>query len=231
MKTKWTTGFLLGFFLAANSSGAERSSQTNPSIELATITIEIYDYAHMEPGRLLEAERIAGATLLKAGVKAEWLAESTEGAPFSTGECAVAANPTHLTLRVLPDSLSNSFRFVRSDALGFASLCGRFSSNAWVLSDRVMDFALVRSVLYERLLGAVIAHELSHLLLGENTHSGAGLMHASWSRGELTAVACGQLALSDTERKRIHAEVIARHDGASVAMAHVPSWDSRTRPN
>ena len=45
------------------------------------------------------------------------------------------------------------------------------------------------------------------------------------------AVACGQLAFSDTERKRIQAEVIARHDAASAAMAQVPSRDSRTRPN
>jgi hypothetical protein len=160
-----------------------------------------------------------------------WVAESTEETSFSTTECTVAANPTHLTLRILPDSMANRFRFVHSDALGFASLCGGFSSNAWVLYDRVTDFALMRTFPRERLLAAVIAHELGHLLLGDNNHPGAGLMHASWSRGELSAIECGQLGFRDTERKRIQAGVIARHDAASVAIAEVSSWDSRTRPN
>src|SRR5215831_16358520 len=123
MKTKLATGFVLGFFLAANASGAGRSSQVTSNGEPLTITIEVYDYAHMKPGRLLQAERTAAAILLKAGVEAVWRPRSTDDSSFNTSECAVAADPTHLTLRILPDSVSKNLRWVHGDALGFASLC------------------------------------------------------------------------------------------------------------
>jgi hypothetical protein len=34
-------------------------------------------------------------------------------------------------------------------------------------------------------LGFAVAHEIGHLLLGNNAHGAAGVMRAVWSRGEL----------------------------------------------
>lgn len=232
MKTKLASGLVLNFLLMANPSKAALSSQTTPSNDLVAITIGLYDYAHTKPAELLQAERTAAAILLKAGVKAVWLAcpVANDTSP-STPACAVPGDPTHLTLRLVPGAMSGRLRFVDGDALGFAALGAKLSCDAWIFYDRVKDFALEQRLTFERLLGSVMAHELGHLLLNENRHSDTGLMHGHWSRGELLAIECARLVFSDTEGKGIHSGAIARREAASSVITEVSSFDSRGRLN
>jgi len=231
MKTKWATGFVLGFFLTANAFGAERPSQATLNNEPATITIGVYDYTRAKPDVLLKAERSAAAILLKAGVEAVWLAcLSGHGSPKNP-VCAAPADPTHLTLLIVPDCMSKHLGAVHDDALGFAEVSMGLSRTAWVLYERVRDFALKQQLTDERLLGAVIAHELGHLLLGENAHAAAGLMHGYWPRPELLAIEFGQLVFSDTESRRIQRGVAARREAVSAAMAELSTFGSLARLN
>ena len=215
MKTQWAAGCILGFFLTASSSGAEGSSQITPSNELATITVRVYDHTHAKPRALHEAEQIASAILSTAGVAVVWLPCLTDDGSSKTAECAVPDDPIHLKLHILPRSMSKGLRSVHSDALGFALLGAELTCNAWIFYDRTNDFALEQQLTFERLLGTVIAHELGHLLLGENAHADAGLMHGYWSRKELLAIEFEQLVFSDVERRGIERGVVARREAAA----------------
>ena len=232
MKTKLASGLILSFLFVANPSEAGRASQSTPNNDLVAITIGLYDYAHTKPVQLLQAEQTAAAILLKAGLKAVWLAcpVANDTSP-STPACAVPGDPTHLTLRLVPGAMFGRLRFVDGDALGFAALGAELSCDAWISYDRVKDVAVEQRLTFERLLGSVMAHELGHLLLNENRHSDTGLMHGHWSRAELLAIECARLVFSDTEGKRIHFGAIARREAASAVITEVPSFDSRGRLN
>src|SRR5262249_17442919 len=145
------------------------------SDKLAPITIRVDDYAHSKSNALPDAERTASALLSKAGVEVVWLSHLTDTAQPFTPMCAGGANPTQLTVRILPDSMSRRWRSA-DDTLGFAAVRGQKGCDAWVFYDRVNDLAVKENITFERLLGAVIVHELGHLLLGENGHPRTGLM-------------------------------------------------------
>lgn len=225
MGRKMSAFLVLSFFLAKNSSAESGPAQVDSENQRMQITIGIYDYAHSKPGIVQEAERIAAAILSKAGVDAVWLECPTDEASPRTPACA-SLEPTHITLRLLPEPMSRHLRLSHGDALGFAALGVQLSCDAWVFYDRVDDFALKQQLTLERLLGAVIAHELGHLLLGENAHARTGLMHAYWPRSELLAIEFEWLAFSDAECERIRNGVIARRERAYTATGARSSLDS-----
>lgn len=57
------------------------------------------------------------------------------------------------------------------------------------------------------LLGHVAAHEIGHLLLGANSHSSAGIMHARWTVEELASARVGSLVFLERETRRMKAKL------------------------
>ena len=60
------------------------------------------------------------------------------------------------------------------------------------------------------ILGCVITHELGHLLLGPNSHSGSGVMQPQWGRKQVQQALTGGLLFTDAQSKRIQAEAEKR---------------------
>ena len=52
-------------------------------------------------------------------------------------------------------------------------------------------------------LGHVMAHELGHLLLGSNSHSGMGIMRAHWQSEELRRLSRGGLWFTNEQADRM----------------------------
>lgn len=219
MRTKWTSVLILALAVAASTCGVARASHAGTKDERGTITIYVYDYADAKLSVLLEAERTAAGILGKAGVETVWVDCPRDNASPRNLACVASADPTHLILRVLPDSMSKGPRQVHGDAMGFAALGERFNCNAWIFYGRVKDFSLEQQLTLERLLGAVIAHELGHLLLGENVHANTGLMLGYWTNRELSEIESARIIFSDTESKRIQSGVIARRQVAGAVTA------------
>jgi len=215
--------------LTVSTYGATHASPATGKKERGTITIGIYNYAHAEPGLLLKAQRTAASILWKAEVETVWHDCTTDDASRSSTACAALDDPTHLTLRIAPDAMSNRWRQEHGDALGFAVVGGQFCCYASVLYDRVTKLNEEKRLDLASLLGTVMAHELGHLLLNDTSHANAGLMRANWSCEELSAISRGWLLFSDAERKRIQNGVIARHQVASSVTAELSSLDLDTR--
>ncbi len=228
MKTKSASGLIVGLLMMANASGAAHPSPRTPNNERVAITIGVYNYAHAKSGLLFEAQQTAAAILLNAGVEARWLSCSTDDASTRIPACAATADPTHLTLRILPSSMSSRWQRVSGDTLGFAVVGEELSCYAWILYDRARDFAAQRQLTLASLLGSVIAHELGHLLLGDSFHSKAGLMRARWSGKEFLAMERGELVFSVAESERIQRAVIARRQATNAAELAAEIHASKT---
>ena len=74
-----------------------------------------------------------------------------------------------------------------------------------VFYDRVAELHADWNVGLADILGNVMAHELGHLLLGSNSHAGAGIMRAHWQGEELRRVSRSGLWFTN-ERRRSHAQ-------------------------
>jgi hypothetical protein len=76
-----------------------------------------------------------------------------------------------------------------------------------------MELADGRKVRLGVLLGAMMAHELGHLLLGVNSHSREGIMSIPWDARKLQHVDLGRLGFTGEQASKIQAEALRRADG------------------
>src|SRR5215469_868206 len=199
MKRQVISSLLMSFILASPSFGRPKNSEKEqPTTE---VTVRIRDYAHSEPLVRQHAEQVAGGILQKAGLATRWI-----DCPVSSpdiGACSSPVSNLDFFVNLLPLSMSDHLH-LPGGVLGSA-IEGNgktFGFIASVFYDVARDRAADRQVDFGELLGDAIAHELGHLLLGTNSHSGRGLMCAFWSGNQLSLGARGLLEFSDKEIKR-----------------------------
>jgi hypothetical protein len=96
--------------------------------------------------------------------------------------------------------------------LGYALLADDFDSIAAVFFHRAVDLERANLVTRSAILGAMMAHEIGHLLLGENHHSDVGVLRASWGDQDLKSIARGQMCFTAGEARRMVSMVRRRNE-------------------
>jgi hypothetical protein len=120
-----------------------------------------------------------------------------------TSDCATVEWPAHIALRVVPRS-----RVATGEVFGVAFLSadgeGCYSD---VFYDRVTELHANWNAALADTLGSVMAHELGHLLLGSNSHSGMGIMRARWQNEDLRRLSRGSLVFTNEQADRMSARM------------------------
>jgi hypothetical protein len=173
---------------------------------IPTITVKIYNYSQAAPAILTRAEREAGRILGAAGLRAVWL-DCPVGplTPDTLGPCEKAPEGTDLRLRVLGAPLTNQFQ---DTVFGFAIHP--------VLASVYYEYAVRRAKSDDAdfeapiILGCAIAHELGHLLLGGNSHSGSGIMQPRWESNQFRQLMIGSLVFTTEQSKLMREQVRTR---------------------
>ena len=209
MKRLLVNGLTVSLILAAPGFGASKSASKGQTVSERHVSIRIRDYAQANPLVLRRAEQVAGEILQKAGVATRWI-DCPIGSS-GTGACSSPVSTLDFFVKLLPHSMSDRLR-QPGGVLGsaFEGSGNQFGYMAFVFYDVARESAAERQVDFGELLGDAVAHELGHLLLGTNSHSGSGLMCAFWSVNQLRLAAQGLLAFSDAETKGIQAAMTAR---------------------
>ena len=136
------------------------------------LSVAIHDYAALPPPVVERAKGVAATIYGRIGVSVTWLEKSQVGAELPTNPAACPDSPTPLIhLRLFGRSLHSRRP---PGHLGFAVSGGALAS---VLVERVKHVAKSESVDVGDLLGAIMAHEIGHLLLPPDSHS-PGVMAA-----------------------------------------------------
>ncbi len=198
------------------------------------ITVLVYNYARVPRPELAQAKQEVTRILRQTGVATDWRdypLESPGGEP--TRAVRQGWVPTTLALRIFPRSMAERYGF-SSRQCGFALPApeGHFGNVASVFYHCVEELAEHRfrggketlgQILSHRMtaramiLGHLMAHEMGHLLLGQNSHSAKGIMHVPWSRFSLARAASGKLLFTPKEANRIRAQVQERGQAAQSA--------------
>jgi hypothetical protein len=176
------------------------------------ITVRVYDYAHVLPRTLGQSEGEASRILRAVGVEMEWVDCPTsveEAAKYPA--CEPPLGTLAVDLRILPPSMAARVRSSREE-LGLALPSAKVgsASAAWVFFQRVEQLADSKDADQAQILGHAMAHEIGHLLLGQNRHSNRGIMRANWDRAVLQEAARGQLLFTREQAAVMRAEVRAR---------------------
>ena len=167
------------------------------------ITIRVLNPARVPAKTLRKAEQVAAAILDAAGVGVTWL----------ECPCVPDLGPNEFWLHLLKDRPAPKDRTTKQlhgDASGFAVLVpgrDRAASYAGVIWPAVEEAAVGLDSQVSNLLGATVAHEIGHILLGSKAHARSGIMCSRFRSADMRLAASGQLRFTPEQAQRMQALV------------------------
>jgi hypothetical protein len=184
---------------------AARAVAAAPSID-----VQVYNAANVPQTGVRRSLAEAVGILRRAGIDLHWTEcgnSVREGAGLPG--CEPRTRPGLFVLSLLAQDPRAD---IASDALGFAVLAGN-RNGAAVIFSRVASLRRDNPQYADcDITGAVIAHELGHLLLNSAKH-GDGIMKANWGPADFAALRQRRLRFSKAE---------ARDMGANLTIRLVP---------
>ena len=174
------------------------ATATSSPAEEIIISVEVRNYAGVQPKTLQLAQDEVTAILADAGLRVIWIDWNKD----RTGNGIVIVNVLSRAPTVQPE--------FPAQAMGFTQVtrsAGHFTN---VIMTRVETLAHNHGVNTEVLLGAAIAHEIGHLLMPHAPHTASGLMRASWSVTEYQLIESGRLRFQRFEKQILRASAEQR---------------------
>ena len=179
-----------------------------------SLTVRLYNLANVPSGTLERASAVTGELLAEAGVRVIWETGSSDSLEGRLTVMIPANTPGgsdrrgYVVVRVekgRPEGPSGA-------DLGYALPFAREGVHATVYFDRVerLYFSSTAVPGIRALLGAAMAHEIGHVLLGSTEHSAHGIMKARWGPAEFRLLACGRLQFAPADTPGLRAGVAGR---------------------
>jgi hypothetical protein len=163
-------------------------------------SVRVYNYAEIPEPALAAAQAETARIFRQAGIEMSWLPcagsdEEFAKSPHKFIACAQAAGA--VIVRIQSRSLGG--QAMRSHSW----LAAAQEQRAEVFYDRLRQFAADQGCKPALILALVMAHELGHLLLGEQSHSSHGIMVPKFRTQELRRAQKGELLFTPDQAQRI----------------------------
>jgi hypothetical protein len=180
------------------------------------VQVRLQDYANVSPVWLTKAKATASGILENAGIRVLW-ADCSPNAGGMDPVCDISPGPSDLQLRILTKEMAQRTR-TTNHCMGYAVVAGRFPTIASVFYHRAVELEAGKSGARAEILGGILAHEIGHLLLAENSHSGTGVLRAQWGDEDFRTIARGRFWFTPDQATRMVSLVTERlHAAQSVA--------------
>jgi hypothetical protein len=204
-KGSWFVLFPAFLTLTATNLWSKVPRRGDAAQESVRVTISVYNDAEVPVGVVGRAEDQAEGVFRRAGIEVTWLNCKVPAVTEEASRaCREAVFPQHLHLRFVRRS-----RGLKGEMMGISFQADDGSGCYADLFYEPMEELHKRDGTdVARLLGHVAAHEIGHLLLGSNSHSAAGIMHAHWTAEELASAKNGRLVFSEKESLRMKARLV-----------------------
>jgi len=205
---RWIGGILLA---AGVANAAERMIAED--LERA-VQVRVYNYAGVSAAVIEATKRTASELLGRAGARLEFVdcrARLTD--PPKDQACKDPATPLDLYVHILDPGMARNAAVSRH-CLGHALLTPELPSRASVFFHRALELAKSRRAPLAGILGAMVAHEVGHLLLQQADHSAGGIMRAPWLDQDLKSIARGRLEFTADQSSRLRLMVAKRQQAS-----------------
>lgn len=171
------------------------------TVDAIQVTVLLQNHAHLPNGVIQRAESEAGRIFRASGIELRWV-DCT-----ATHQCHRPPGPNEFVLSLVEDGNTSS-----DLAFGVAFMgpdgVGKYSD---LFVARIERECAVSGQDIARLMGAVAAHELGHLVLGSHAHSEAGVMTPIWNYNAMHRVGLGSLLFTREQSALMRQRV--RSDG------------------
>jgi hypothetical protein len=174
----------------------------------AQVHVLVYDNARVSARVMEKAASEAGRIFRSAGVELLWINCSSRA---NAADCRSTASSRELVLRIVPRGKSAG-ESVYGDAFLAEDGTGKYAD---IFFDRIASAHRDFGVNESRLLGAVAAHEIGHLLLGLKAHSWLGIMAAMWESDSLRKAEMGTLLFTREQAARMRGRMTG-HNAATA---------------
>jgi hypothetical protein len=160
------------------------------------ITVRVLNPAGVPAKTLRKAERVAATILDAAGITITWM----------ECPCLPTLGRHDFWLHLLKDRPPK----MQVDTTGFAVLTPErdgavgYAGVVWPAVEEVAD-GLESEV--SDVLGATVAHEIGHILLGSKAHTRSGIMCSRFQRTHIGMAARGELRFAPEQARRVQATV------------------------
>jgi len=181
------------------------------------LNVTVLDYADVPAATMSDAQEVFTAIYRKTGGRVVWRVETRVWQP---GERVRLADvPGDIVLRICSEEMAKGLTR-RESLMGYVQPVAEneLARVATVFYHRVEELKGATGSATSQVLGAALAHELGHLLLGKGAHSRAGIMRCPWDTGELRAIHQGRLVFDRVQSVLIVNGIAARtNSGAGAA--------------
>lgn len=210
-----TTAVLLAVHLDAAS---ETSSLASPPA--ATVTLRAYNTYGVPLSELRTAYRTVQTMLANVAITTVWRNCRIVGrrSADEADPCTDRVGVNELIIRVVG---GNRSELEAGAPLGYSAIDGRLRNGtlATIFADRVRAVANALYIDRGTLFGRTVAHEVGHLLLGENRHDSSGLMRAYWSGHVLIDNRIEDWMFSSEQGQQMRTRLGERTPAATAAQA------------
>lgn len=174
------------------------------------LTVRVYGFPGLSPWMIKGAETEATRMLHPVDIELAWVDCTSRTLPAA---CMSPPMPTDLIVRFVAKALPQA----STSALGIAGTSDDHGV-AFVFYDRVAALR-THTRLLPAMLGRVMAHEITHVLLPEEQHSDTGLMRGQWSADDLQIASSSYLGLPAASIRFMENEALRRVAGAGGRVA------------
>ena len=176
MSNRSCTILLLFLALAGNAKAL--------TAQVSAVQVKVYDYADLKAGSLNSVVALTQQILAGAGLSVQ--------VELCRGSLAVSCEGQSefirsLVVRVVAGGSKTEDSVLRAP-LGQSMADHQGGTYASIFMERIQDAAAEANVPRETVLAYAIAHEVGHLLLGDNAHTPRGVMKGNWDRKDYEAM-------------------------------------------
>ena len=193
MEFGWGWRWVVAIVLLCGSAVAEAGADGQVralAYASARIRTAVVDQAGVEVVRIFRS----------AGIELRWVNCSERNAE---SDCRNLHDKEKLILNVLPRG-KTAGESVYGDAFLGEDGTGKYADNFF---ERIKEAHDENGIDEARLLGAVVAHEIGHLLLGLRAHTWLGIMAPKWSGESLRQMAMGRLLFTPEQATRMQVRI------------------------
>ena len=186
------------------------------SAQTSALQVQVYDYAGLSPAALHEFITRTQEVLASSGVSLEVDVCARGAAPCESH----TGSSRQVVIRVVADTGKN-MKNVRVEKLGM-SVAGHDGGTYGTVflksaEEKASDANLPRSIV----LAYAAAHEVGHLLLGDQVHTPRGLMKATWDTNDFQAMAQNNLHFSPEQTRELKSRYGTAHEAEAGADTEV----------
>jgi len=175
------------------------------------LAVLVYNFSEASPELIDRAERETQRIFGQAKIHVSWIDCPIRKVPTARSACYEEPLPGQIRLRILKHPSEHSFR---NSIFGFA-IAPLFATVYYESAERLTRISRNAEIDLSVVLGCLIAHEIGHLLLGENRHSASGIMKAQWELKQLQLAMMGSLLFLPEERALLTANARERSNKSS----------------